>query len=154
MAKQNRTREQDLATLDRLDRFARLTDTAVPVPFTGLRVGIDPIIGLIPVVGDIAGFVLSGYVLIEAHRAGAHSRIKFRMLRNMGVELVVGMVPIIGDAFDVVYRANEKNARLLREHIEERLSSEKTGGFEWKKFLVAAVLIGAITALVTYTLAG
>lgn len=112
------TDRQREATLRRLERFSTVMDSAVRIPFTRINVGVEAIIGLIPVVGDAAGLLLSGYVLTEAHRVGASRRAKAHMVKNIAIDAVVGSVPLLGDAFDVFYKANIRNTRLLREELE------------------------------------
>lgn len=107
-----------IAALRRIDRYSRLMDSAVRIPFTRITMGLDGFLGLIPVVGDLTGLLLSGYVLVESQRAGASKRVQAHMIKNMLIDAVVGSVPILGDAFDVMYKANLRNARLLRRDLE------------------------------------
>lgn len=109
------------AALARLDRYATLMDARFRVPGTRIRFGLDPIIGLLPGIGDALGLVLSLYVIVEAVRLGVSKRVLFSMLRNVGLEALVGMVPVLGDAFDIGFKANLRNAALLRSYIESRL---------------------------------
>jgi hypothetical protein len=111
------TREQRLA---RLDALAKLLDVAFVLPGTNIRYGIDGIIGLIPVVGDIIVTALSLWLVREARALGAPWHLTARMLANVGVQGVVGMVPVAGDAFDVLFRANLRNARMLRRWIDKQ----------------------------------
>lgn len=113
--------ERERATLARLERFARLTDSRFRVPFTGIRFGIGPLIGLIPGVGDFAGLVLSLYLIQQARQIGAPRSLQLRMLGNGLVDAVGGTLPLAGDVFDVFYRANNRNVTLLREHLESRV---------------------------------
>ena len=113
----NLTREQRLA---RLDTVAKLLDIAFILPGTNIRYGIDGIIGLIPVVGDIIATALSLWLVREARALGAPWHITARMLANVGVQGVIGMVPVAGDAFGVLFRANLRNARLLRRWIDKQ----------------------------------
>lgn len=106
------------ATLARLDAISRLLDSAVRIPGTDVRVGLDALIGLFPVVGDLATKTVSGYLILEARRLGASRWLIARMAANTTLDAIVGMVPIVGDAFDVMYRANAKNVALLRRHLE------------------------------------
>ncbi len=108
------------AALDRLERFSHLMDSAVRIPFTRFTVGLDSMVGLIPVVGDISGLLLSGYVLMEAQRAGASRRAKAHMIKNVLIDSVVGSVPLLGDAFDAVYKANTRNTRILQRDLERK----------------------------------
>ena len=93
--------------------IARLLDTAVRIPGTNIRFGLDAVLGLIPGVGDFAGAALSGYVLLTAARAGAPTTLLARMLANVGLDALVGAVPVLGDLFDVAFKANARNAALL-----------------------------------------
>ncbi len=113
----NLTREQRLA---RLEMIAKLLDIAFIVPGTKIRYGVDGIIGLIPVVGDIIATALSLWVVREARALGAPWHLTARMLGNVAVQGVVGAVPLAGDAFDVLFRANMRNARLLRRWLERQ----------------------------------
>jgi hypothetical protein len=103
--------EQRLA---RLDAVAKLLDIAFVLPGTNIRYGIDGIIRLIPVVGDLIASAFSLWLVREARALGAPWHVTGRMLANVALEGVVGMVPIAGDAFDVMFRANIRNMRMLR----------------------------------------
>ncbi len=113
----NLTREQRLA---RLDALAKLLDVAFILPGTKIRYGIDGIIGLIPVVGDIIATALSLWLVREARALGAPWHVTARMVGNVAIQGVVGTVPIAGDAFDVLFRANMRNVRLLRRWIDRQ----------------------------------
>jgi Domain of unknown function (DUF4112) len=113
----NLNREQRLA---RLDAMAKLLDVAFILPGTNIRYGIDGIIGLIPVVGDIIATALSLWLVREARALGAPWHVMARMLGNVAIQGVVGTVPVAGDAFDVLFRANMRNARLLRRWLEKQ----------------------------------
>jgi hypothetical protein len=113
----NLTREQRLA---RLDALAKLLDVAFILPGTNIRYGIDGLIGLIPVVGDIITTVISLWLVREARALGAPWHVTSRMLANVALDGVVGMVPLAGDAFDVMFRANVRNVRLLRRWMEKQ----------------------------------
>jgi hypothetical protein len=113
----NLTREQRLA---RLETMAKLLDIAFILPGTNIRYGIDGIIGLVPVVGDIIATALSLWLVREARALGAPWHITARMLGNVAIQGVVGTVPVAGDAFDVLFRANMRNARLLRRWLERQ----------------------------------
>jgi Domain of unknown function (DUF4112) len=113
----NLSREQRLA---RLDAIAKLLDVAFILPGTNIRYGIDGIIGLIPVVGDIIATALSLWLVREARALGAPWHITARMLGNVAIQGVVGTVPVAGDAFDVLFRANMRNARMLRRWLDKQ----------------------------------
>jgi uncharacterized protein DUF4112 len=109
------------SALARLDALSRLLDVAFAIPGTNVRFGIEAILRLVPGVGDVAASALSCYLLYEAHRLGVPSRIFARMLTNVVIEGVVGAVPLLGDAFDVAFRANRRNVRLLRDYFDGRI---------------------------------
>jgi hypothetical protein len=106
------------ARLDRLDRLSRLLDVAFAVPGTNIRFGVEAILRLVPGFGDAAASALSLWLLFEASRLGIPRNLLIRMMTNVIVEGVAGAVPIAGDLFDVGWRANRRNVRLLREHFE------------------------------------
>ena len=111
------TREQ---RLKRLEAIARLLDVAFILPGTKVRYGIDGLIGLIPVVGDIIATALSLFLVREARALGAPWHVTARMLGNVAFQGIVGTVPVAGDAIDVLFRANMRNARLLRTWLEKQ----------------------------------
>jgi hypothetical protein len=111
------TREQRLA---RLEALAKLLDIAFILPGTKIRYGIDGVLRLIPVVGDLIASALSLWLVREARVLGAPWHVTARMLANVALEGTVGMVPIAGDAFDVMFRANIRNMRLLRRWLEKQ----------------------------------
>lgn len=113
----NLTREQRIA---RLEAIAKLLDVAFILPGTNIRYGIDGLIGLIPVVGDIITTAISLWLVREARALGAPWHITARMLGNVAVDGVVGMVPFAGDAFDVMFRANMRNVRLLCRWLDKQ----------------------------------
>jgi len=113
----NLTREQRIA---RVEAIAKLLDVAFVVPGTNIRYGIDGLIGLIPVVGDIITTAISLWLVREARALGAPWYITARMLGNVAVDGVVGIVPFAGDAFDVMFRANMRNVRLLRRWLDKQ----------------------------------
>lgn len=104
--------------IDRLEWLARLLDTAIVVPGTNIRFGADAIIGLVPGIGDTITTALSAWIVYEAHKLGVPRRLLARMIANVALDGVVGAVPLAGDVFDVMWRANQRNIRLLRQHLQ------------------------------------
>jgi hypothetical protein len=113
----NLSREQRLA---RLDALAKLLDVAFVVPGTNVRYGIDGLIGLIPVIGDIITTAISLWLVREARALGAPWHLTMRMLGNVALDGAVGIVPLIGDAFDVMFRANVRNVKMLQRWLEKQ----------------------------------
>ena len=107
------------AALKRLDNLAHLFDTAFILPGTNVRFGIESIMRLVPGIGDAAASALSAYLLYEAHRLNVPKHVFLRMAANVAVEGVVGAVPLIGDLFDVGFRANRRNVKILSDYFEK-----------------------------------
>ncbi len=144
------TEAQQRALLNRLEKFSRFTDSSIRIPFTRFRVGADAIVGLLPVLGDMAGLVMSGYVLLEAQRAGASKDVKLRMLSNVGIDFVGGLLPVVGDAFDAIYKANTRNTRLLKSYLEEQLVAEPPSPpFPWKTLIWMSILFAVVAGGLT-----
>jgi Domain of unknown function (DUF4112) len=108
------------ASLARLEALAKLMDGAFVIPGTTIRFGLDGIIGLIPVAGDLLAGLVSSYLIWEAKQLGAPRWLIARMLANTFLDTAVGSVPVFGDAFDVLFRANMKNMALLRRYLERK----------------------------------
>jgi Domain of unknown function (DUF4112) len=126
----------------RIRRVTTVLDELAPIPGTGQRVGLDPVIGLIPFVGDIAGAVVGLWVIGEATRFGIPRIVVARMTVNLLVDLAIGIIPFIGDLFDVVSRSNTRNLELFKAHALDPDAS--TAGHQ--AFFVGVVLmvLGAI----------
>ncbi len=99
-----------------IDRLARLMDSAVTLPIIG-KVGLDAVLGLVPVVGDLAGTAVSLTLVARMLRYGPPASLVSRMLSNVAVDLVLGAIPFVGILADVWFKANERNAALMREYL-------------------------------------
>jgi hypothetical protein len=131
----------DIVRLRSLRRFARWMDDGVKLPGIPLRVGLDPIIGLVPGLGDAAGAVLSAWILVEAVRFRASRATLARMVYNVAADAIGGALPLLGDLFDAVWKANLRNVALLERHLAEPARAAKAD----RRF--AALLIGAVLLL-------
>lgn len=132
--------------LARARALTRLLDSAARVPGTSFRFGLDPVLGLIPGLGDVAGAALSGYVVILASRLGAPKSVIVRMLGNVAIDTVAGTMPVIGDLFDAGWKSNTRNLALLERHVglptTERAASRAV---VWLTVAALAVLaLGAV----------
>lgn len=105
--------------LNRVAKIARLMDTAVRIPGTGISFGGDAIVGLVPGLGDAAGGLISLYIVNEARRLGMPKHKLAKMLGNIGVDFAVGAVPLLGDVFDVMFKANRRNLAVILDHFGE-----------------------------------
>jgi hypothetical protein len=125
--------------------LARLLDTAGRIPGTNVRFGLDPILGLVPGLGDVAGAALTGYIVLVGARLGASRSVIARMVLNIGIDALVGVVPVLGDVFDVAWKANTRNLALLERHLERPTAVARSS---------RAVVAGAIGALALLALGG
>ena len=101
--------------LQRIRFVSNLLDQCITLP-GGMRIGIDPIVGLVPGVGDLAATAMSLYLVYEAARLGLPKRVLMRMLGNVALEMLMGTFPVLGDLFDAVWKANMRNLRLVELH--------------------------------------
>jgi hypothetical protein len=108
------------ASLARIEALAKLMDSAFVLPGSNVRVGLDAILGLVPVAGDLVSQAISTYIIWEARQLGVSRWTLMRMFGNTIVDTVVGSVPVLGDAFDVIWRANLKNLALLKKELAKR----------------------------------
>lgn len=107
-----------LRNLNRIRRISRLMDTAFKIPVLGIKVGWDPVFGLIPGLGDLIATAVSAYVIVLAARFRLPRGILAQMVFNIGLEAVVGTVPLVGDLFDAFYKSNVRNLKLLEAHLQ------------------------------------
>jgi hypothetical protein len=128
--------------LRRARAIARVLDSAVGVPGTPIRIGLDAVLGLVPGAGDIAGAVLSGYIVLMGLRSGVPRVVIWRMLTNIGIDTLFGSVPVLGDLFDVAYKSNLKNVDLLERHAAQPTVVERHSR------LFAAVVMSILILLV------
>lgn len=106
--------------LKRLRRLAKLLDEAVGIPGTKLRVGLDSLVGLVPLAGDGLTAVTSGYIIHRAKKLGVRKRTLTKMYRNVALDMLIGIVPLVGDVLDVGFKSNTRNLRLLEKDLERQ----------------------------------
>jgi hypothetical protein len=121
-----------------VERVARLMDSQFQLPGTRFRFGLDPLLGLVPIVGDLSSTAVSVALLLTMMRHGASGAIVVRMALNIFIDTVVGAIPLIGNVFDFAYKSNERNVALLRRHYAEGKHSGSSKG------LVALLLVAFV----------
>jgi Domain of unknown function (DUF4112) len=132
----------------KLRHLAWLLDSSIPIPGTHFKVGIDALIGLLPGIGDAIGVMISSYLLREAVLLGAPKVALIRMGINVVIEAVIGMIPLVGDVFDAVFKANQRNVRLLDEYLADPVRTTRVSGvFVGLLGLLSLVLLAGTTAL-------
>lgn len=129
--------------LERAERLAFLLDDAIRIPGTPFRFGLDPLLGLLPGLGDALGAIASAWIVLEAARFGAPRAVLLRMVYNIGVDTLVGAIPGPGDLFDFVWKSDAKNIVLLRRHLAEPQTVHRAS----RRLLIMIVLLLAGMAL-------
>jgi hypothetical protein len=120
-----------------------LLDSAVGVPGTRIRFGLDSLVGLVPGLGDLAGMVLSSYLVMLGGRLGVSRAVLARMLANVAIDTVGGTVPVIGDLFDVAWKSNMRNVTLLEQAIGAPAASGRASRFTVVGIVLGLVLLAA-----------
>lgn len=143
------TNQTKLGALQRLRKLSRLLDNAITIPGTKFRIGLDPIIGLLPGAGDFVGLALSAYIVLEAARLGLPRGTLGKMVFNILLESVVGAVPVVGDFFDFAWKANARNLELLETHFNVPRESEKAN--RWFIFLLVLGLLAVGIGIITFS---
>ncbi len=139
-------READARTLAALRRWSVLLDSAFRVPGTSLTFGLDPLLGLIPVLGDLAAPLFTGLLLLHAVRLRLPRVVQLRMLLNAAIDFAIGIVPVVGDLFDFGWKANVRNLALLERHAAPG-SKARPGDWAFVAGVLAALLLAALTPL-------
>lgn len=113
------TNAETLKILNRLKLLSRFMDAGWGIPFTKIRFGADSVLGLVPGAGDLAGMLISLYVVVKAYELGAPNHILLRMVGNVAIDTGLGAVPVLGDIFDVFFKSNIKNVDLLHDFLKK-----------------------------------
>jgi hypothetical protein len=136
--------------LEALKHVSRLLDSAFVVPGTTYRIGLDPILGLVPGLGDLASPVFAAVMLWQSRDFGLPRVVQVRMLFNVAIDALVGLLPVVGDIIDFAWKANDKNLALLERHAyEER---RPTAG-DWL-FVTGLIALLVGIAAIPFLLAG
>ncbi len=123
--------------LQKLKSVANLMDAKFRIPGTDIRFGLDALIGLIPGAGDLAGFGISGYMIWVMAHNGASGFVLARMILNILIDTLFGSIPIIGDLFDVAFKSNLRNIKLMEQHYKEG----RHKGSAWKVIIPVLLLL-------------
>jgi hypothetical protein len=127
-----------------VERIARLMDSQFQLPGTSFRFGLDPLLGLLPVVGDLSTFAVSGALLLTMMRHGASGAVVVRMVLNILLDTVVGAIPVLGNIFDFAYKSNDRNVALLRRHYAEGRHAGSGKGLILVALLALATVFGLV----------
>lgn len=123
--------------------LARALDSAVRIPGTNVRFGLDALLGLVPGLGDVAGAAMGSYLVLLGSRLGAPKPVLVRMVLNVALDTLAGVIPVAGDLFDVAWKANTRNMALLERHIERPAATKKSSSL----FVIAIIAALALLAV-------
>jgi hypothetical protein len=107
------------AILQRIELMEHVLERSFVIPGIGYRVGFDAIAGLVPVIGDVVAAAMGAYIVWEANNLGLPKWKIWRMAANVAVDTALGAIPVVGDAFDLFFRSNTRNLRIVRRHLEK-----------------------------------
>ena len=138
--------QRAVEVVESLRRLARLWDSGFRVPGTNIAFGLDPLVGLVPGVGDAAGALVASYVVLQAARLDVPGLTLLRMLANIAIDTLLGTVPVIGDVFDVVWKANLKNVALIEHHLADPHGARRASRL-WLIVVVAVLLLLAASGI-------
>lgn len=113
----DRLSPEKLDMLEKCEHLARVMDDLVPIPGTRRRAGLDALIGLVPLAGDLVCMLISLSIVVMAWRLGARPKQVARMVGNLTLDLLIGIVPLVGDIFDVMFQANLRNVDMLKNEV-------------------------------------
>jgi hypothetical protein len=141
--------EVQVQRLKALKYFARLLDSAFVLPGTDIRLGLDPLLGLVPGLGDLASPLFTVVLLWQSRDLGIPRVVRLRMIFNVAIDALVGLMPIAGDIFDVAWKANNRNIALLERHAYE-VRRPTAGDWLFVTGLIALlVVVAAVPLLLT-----
>jgi hypothetical protein len=131
-----------------VDTASRLLDSKFSIPGTKLTFGFDFLLGLVPGVGDVVSLGFSGVLVATMAKHGASPRLVAKMLLNVGLDALVGTIPLLGNAFDIFFKANNRNAELMRQYYQQG----KHSGSAWPVVAMVIGGVGIVIALLIWCL--
>jgi hypothetical protein len=130
--------------LQMLRSMSQLLDSAFQVPGTPWRIGLDPILGLFPVLGDLVSPVFTAGILLQARELGIPKVVQLRMIFNVAIDALLGVVPLVGDLFDFAWKANDMNMEMLERHAREE---HRAAPGDWLFVVVMLAVLATIAAV-------
>jgi hypothetical protein len=120
----------------RLKLLSERLDDSIKIPGTNQKIGIDAIVGIIPILGDFIGIIFSTYIMYSGIKMGVSSKIVKKMATNIAIDLIIGLIPIIGDVFDALWKANKRNVELI-----EKATIENQENYRLNYLIMASLII-------------
>ena len=138
----------DKPSLRWVERISNLMDSRFVIPGTRIRFGLDPLLSLIPGLGDLAGYIISSVLIYTMYNHGASQKLVVKMALNATLDALFGAIPIVGTVFDLFFKANDRNLRLLKEHYEEGKHQGSGKGI----LIVTGIILLIVLAGILYVL--
>ena len=126
----------------RLKLLSERLDDSIKIPGTNQKIGIDALVGTIPILGDFIGVIFSTYIMYSGIKMGVSSKIVTKMAANVAIEFLIGSFPIIGDIFDVLWKANKRNVMLI-----EEATIENRENYNMNYLIIASLIIFVLGAI-------
>ena len=142
--------DRQLQRLKALQHISRLLDSAFVLPGTQIRIGLDPLLGLVPGIGDLASPLFAMALLWQSRDLGIPRVVQLRMIFNVAIDALVGLLPIAGDLFDFAWKANDRNFALLERHAFEQ---RRPSAGDWL-FVIGLMALLVVIAAIPFLLAG
>lgn len=146
-----KTSTSHISKLSKLRSISRLLDNAIAIPGTKIRLGLDPILGLLPGGGDTITGGISAYIVVEAARMGVPREVLGKMVGNILIDSVAGTIPVVGDLFDVGWKSNVKNIELLEKHLEIAETEKSNPLVVIGLILLLSLIVLGFAAIAFYT---
>ena len=134
-------RDDDGPAIQWVEQLSKIMDSRFVIPGTNIRFGVDPILSLLPVFGDLVTFIVSGMLIYTMRNHGASRNVAIKMILNATLDAVMGAIPLVGTIFDVFYKANDRNVKLLKEHYYEGKHQGSGNGLLSVIAVVAIVIV-------------
>jgi hypothetical protein len=127
-----------------VERVSKLLDSKFRIPGTSIRFGLDPIFGLLPVAGDLGTMLISLSLIYTMYQNGASGKLVANMILNVLIDVIFGSIPVVGAFFDVYYKANNRNVRLLKQYYEEGKHRGSATGVVVSVLLVTILIVAGL----------
>jgi hypothetical protein len=131
----------DTRSMRWVQELSRLLDSKFVIPGTNIRFGVDPILSLIPILGDLGTYFISAALIHTMHTHGASRKVVIKMMINATLDAMIGAIPVIGTVFDIFYRSNDRNIRLLKEHYLEGKHQGSGNGILFLAILMIIIFV-------------
>ncbi|HKG06328.1 MAG TPA: DUF4112 domain-containing protein [Pedobacter sp.] len=142
------TNQDEIPKMQWVSRLSYLMDKQFKFPGTNFRFGLDPLLNLIPIAGDMTGLLISGGLLMAMVRRGASNKVVILMTLNILLDATIGAIPIVGQIFDFFFKANSRNIKLMREHyLENKHQGSGKGVIIWAIIIIVILLASLIYGL-------